>query len=278
MYPEIPNRLDAVVLNLCLKEVETLRFERFMGYMLQDPWIKGIQFVIVCNGILKRDSDWFKTLESHVGPITVHDLDLEPIDDLYDKKRLLNPRKVRVPPLGFFSGPNILFFKSIGFSQAQEYNTMFLIETDLHFEKGWLQKLKAYVDGNVFLIAGSNPSHPTERHLTDHLNGVALYKTGSKNFSRFMDLVRKHTIETCKTNPWYPYDYAVWHTFKHLANIKEEQQFYRFLFRTIHCCHLLVNLVSEAAPEKAYEFCKTYYPGSCVFHIDSDKFVIESEQ
>lgn len=86
-------------------------------------------------------------------------------------------------------GPNIHFFMSM--EQCKEYEYIFFMETDCTpVKQNWMEHLNTYILGNSeVLIAGSLPT-PFNENIDPafglHMNGNAIYATGSSKFQKLI--------------------------------------------------------------------------------------------
>lgn len=125
----------------------------------------------------------------------VHDhCDLAPDEDHYDRRPTSGP----VSPLGFYAGPNRMFFEVIE-RFGSLYPALFLMETDCFpLVPGWLARIfdgfaatpSVWVGGSRYSGIGRLP-----RSKRRHLNGNALYRTGDTSFLDFVSSVWKPQLE-----------------------------------------------------------------------------------
>ena len=118
--------------------------------------------------------------------VTVLDLEIPVEEDVYVRDTGVVPTSV--PPLGYVSGPNTSFFRTM--KRLSNHNTVLSLETDCFFKQGWIPTCDAYVNGSGrFLIAGALYDGKlmwSKGGFINHLNGIAFFKTGSPVFQTFM--------------------------------------------------------------------------------------------
>ena len=117
-----------------------------------------------------------------------------------------------VPKYGLKSGPNLMFLKTMDL--LKKYDTSLLIETDCHLGKDWLGSLERYVLGsNGFWISGATYDGGvfTKAGTANlcHLNGVALYATGDRDFQAFIGHLDSFIVEYVALMPHLAYDFAI---------------------------------------------------------------------
>lgn len=116
--------------------------------------------------------------------VASHYCRLPPEEDHYDR----DPRSGPVSELGFYPGPNRMFFDLLD-SVGPGYESIFLMETDCFpLRRGWIDELlvlseklpEAWVIGSRYC---GIERLPTSKR--NHLNGNAIYRTGSPEFREF---------------------------------------------------------------------------------------------
>jgi len=120
----------------------------------------------------------------NVGSINVVGLDLPPLEDIYIRPCDVKDSTI-LPPLGLSSGPNLLFYKSMGLlTKYPNYQNILLLETDTYpASRHWLDGLVRTCKSEDFLICGSiykgDGELPLDEPWTGHLNGVGIYRNCS---------------------------------------------------------------------------------------------------
>lgn len=116
---------------------------------------------------------------------------------------------------GWKSGPNIQFFRSVGFvaKSLPQMRSLLLMETDLiPFREGWLDRLNAELAGlENCLIAGARYQGETiqSKHLKDHINGNAVLNLSHPDFREFFAAWEALLIECMPLAPENPYDVII---------------------------------------------------------------------
>ena len=140
--------------------------------------------------------------------------ELEPEKNFYIRESDARP----VNEFGLRAGPNHQFFfmfEEVGFN----YTGILQMEVDcIAIRSGWLDRLvgelEAHPDAWVVGSQYHGPSLPFP--LTDHLNGNAIYRSGSKNLQDFyFEIWKRRTIEIVKyQRPEMAFDCAVFEYFE----------------------------------------------------------------
>ena len=132
--------------------------------------------------------------------------DIPPSDDIY----IRDPETYfgKVPALGYKSGPNLQFFKSLEF--ARNYSFTYLHETDVYpIRKNWFEKLNANLRVDYDWIHGAHYAGFTwlPHDFRYHINGSAVYASGNKEFQNFLTQTwLPGLVEYCQIYPNTAYD------------------------------------------------------------------------
>jgi len=146
-------------------------------------------------------------LEALFADIQVHNLSIADKDDIY----IRDPKTYKeiIPRLGLKSGPNIQFFETM--RKCSGFGYTLLNEVDmLPLRSDWLKHIPKAVpaSGNFFAV-GSRYSGQEKLgpDIARHINGNAIYNTGSPIFQEFLDMTWEPGVEQmCKDLPDTAYD------------------------------------------------------------------------
>jgi hypothetical protein len=201
-------------------------------------------------------------------PVTIENLDINPVEDIYWRGTGQCPT-MSIPPMGYAAGPNIAFMKTMRRMAAAGHNTILLLETDCKFGPAWFERLAAYVAaaGN-FWIAGAlydGHVHINNPVIYTHINGVALYKVGSAGFQRLIDEVEKYIQWTVRHSDGHiAYDTAIRLCIDHhieAAKSPADWLHWRYVSRCLIPTQLIVNAScaeDAAIPEKEFQLLYNY--------------------
>lgn len=209
------NKLECIFLNMTSKEA--VEYEIFVDRLVQNTNInfsKDIDFKIIINNSklipsLEKIEKLFKSVE-------LINLNLTKEEDIYiapeNEKMYFGENKKEAPPYGTKSGPNLMFLKTMRILKS--YNSCLMLETDCFFSKDWLEKIISYVDNaNGFLISGSiydgDIFTRSNSANLNHLNGVALYATGSTLFQFIIDHFEQFLKNHVNIMPNIAYDFGI---------------------------------------------------------------------
>ena len=210
----VPAKLEAVTLLTTSNEIDRGDFEKFINGQLVNCYSTNLDLIIMINNskhsrniipIITNILEKFKTIE-------INYIEIPREDDIY--RNSTNNEKY-IPELGLSSGPNILFFTAMRY--CKKYSTILNLETDCILKPDCFQKLEKFVEySGDFLIIGSSYSGAAIRHrfeetLFHHTNGVALYKTGDKEFHFLINEVERNIIIKVSKKDYRgsSYDYAI---------------------------------------------------------------------
>lgn len=149
------------------------------------PEIENIKHNILRNLIYK----------SHIADLEFHNLDIPKDKNIYIKDFNKYKDLQQKPELGQSSGPNLMFFKSMGFLKKTEYENFILLESDCQCLKSyWLDSFLDFVDNNDFTVSGSQYSglnkYNYKQYFSQHINGSAIYR----NRKELHDLVENSRL------------------------------------------------------------------------------------
>lgn len=240
----INNKLECVCLNTNYQEKN--KFSIFIERIIKNTnkeIAKNLDFIIVTNNNLTiTEIDKIKEIFKKVEIIN---LKLNKEEDVYvqheKEKEFIKNNKI--PKYGIKSGPNLLFFKSIKI--LKNYNTSLLLETDCFLSQDWIEKIISYTENsNGFLISGATYDgsvHSTDPTMNSHINGVALYATGSAIFQSVMEHFEEYLIESIKNCPNLAYDWAFKIFLDKNLQKKENHYFWKFINRNYVCNKFIIN-------------------------------------
>jgi hypothetical protein len=242
------NKLEAVVLLVTDHEITSMRYFNFINTIIK---VRNhinkkydIDFIIGVNN-LNQDpiTHHVKYLEQMFRKVIVINNNIAKEDDIYNLKENINSK------FGRTSGPNILFWSTL--QQLNQYNTVLVVESDCIVYSGWLETLMNYVEySGDFLISGS--TYDGNQCVTSsnisiffHLNGVALYKTGSPALQFLLQELQKFTIQyVANINNICAYDVAITDMIlKYLQNSSDSSSFnfWKLVYRNIVKNTFIVN-------------------------------------
>jgi hypothetical protein len=230
-----PNKLECVCINFISKEKN--QYEIFLNQLKNKTnknLSKDLSFIIITNNFVPEENIDLKEMFKEV---KIYNLNLTEHEDLYIpfkiEKRYIEENKDNIPAYGIKSGPNLMFFKSMELSK--EYDTTLLLETDCILSNDWLEKIKNYVENsNEFWISGAlydGEQFSTDPTMLTHINGVALYATGKKNFQIFMQHFEQDFLESVKQTPNLAYDWAFRCFINENIKNKKDHFFWKFINR-----------------------------------------------
>jgi len=165
-------------------------FSRYFASTISDK--HSIDVIIYTNKEIIDEKTKYFQYHKNINSICFFSAEIDPKEDVYiiPGKGQIEFKKENnyVPILGFSSGPNKLFFEAmlnILEGKHGDYKNILMLETDTrNIKEKWLDPFVEYCD-NDFTIAGSRPKGRLSplgsiQPWSGHLNGVALYKTGTK--------------------------------------------------------------------------------------------------
>jgi hypothetical protein len=208
------NKLECICLNTTSKEI--LDCNKLIDCLIENTNIelsRKIEFKIIINNN-NNLPDWEK-LKSLFKQVELINLNLNELEDTYIRTE--NEKKYfdsdpQIPEYGTKSGPNIMFLKTMRI--LKNYNSILVLESDCLLSKDWLEKIIKYTENsNGFWISGSiydgrNFTYSNSTEL-NHLNGVALYATGSEQFQLFIDYFDLFIKKYIKIYPNLAYDCGI---------------------------------------------------------------------
>jgi len=169
--------------------------------------------------VISFDCSYSQTLNEHVSKLyTDYQLnqkftnlnvifcDIADEDNIYIRKNDEIPKTL--PRLGYASGPNNQFFKTMRELNDKEY--VLLNETDcVPIRADWLEQIGKRVFWNEsFWVMGSSYKGITELNgdISNHVNGNAIYAAGSSEFNEFLNDWESGLAEVVKTRNYMAYD------------------------------------------------------------------------
>lgn len=207
------NKLECVCLNMTCKEIDDYKVLVQRLVDSTDPEVsKRFDFVVVINNDAVRPDT--EILEGLFKSVSLISLNMSAEEDIYVRPGKENEYLAEniVPLYGLKSGPNIMFLRTMHL--LMKCDTSFLVETDCHFGKNWLETLERYVLGsNGFLISGATYDGVVYTKANtanlNHLNGVALYSTGDPNFQALVRHFDCFLREYVRLTPNLAYDFGM---------------------------------------------------------------------
>jgi hypothetical protein len=141
--------------------------------------------------------------------IDIKFLNISPHEDIYIKHGRTATYAKAIPRLGFKSGPNLQFFYSLAI--LRDYSHAFLHETDLFpLSKDWASALvEEMTRSRGAWVVGAQYTGKTilQPDIIGHVNGAAIYATGSEHFQDFCKNHWEPALESaCRVDPDIAYD------------------------------------------------------------------------
>jgi len=273
--PELnSNKLEAIVINTTNFEINNGDFKTFVDLLSNVTQTTDIDCVICVN------NDKYSSIELEVNilknlfkSVIIYTINIPPQDDVYIR---INTGNEFIPPdlkYGSASGPNIQFIKLIKY--CEKYNTILLLETDCTLFENWFSKLNLYIEHcGGFLISGSTNDaddiiRPHENFsLFLHINGVALYKTCSKNLQTLISLLDEHIKHRVLWGfRFTAYDYMLSNMIieEFDLNKKKNLSFWKIAYKYTIKNSLIVNLSSSKSDIPIDDVLK-YHPNCIILH------------
>jgi len=249
------NNLESIAILTTSREINEGSLTKLLKNISETTPINDLDLNIFTNNsnhepiLLDMVTNIFKS-------VNLINIDIHADDDIYINVWNYNSFVGKpIPPYGLISGPNILFMKAM--EVCKKYNTTLLLETDCKLFPNWFEKTKSYVSVEYFLVSGSTYDGEyiaIDHDVSDycnrlHLNGVALYKTGSPVFQCMMTLLDKY-VQYMVTNfdKFRGYDYTMTYMvlFYTINSPSLQSQMYwksvmRYMFKT----SLIVNVAAN---------------------------------
>ena len=142
------------------KIIDNHKIQKIQSRLESSPWINTVEFLSLD---LQEDVDhfWYPWLDT--------------------------PKPNKMPELGYTSGANLLFYRSIEsmFAHENNYKNLIMLEADSYpVQDYWLDRCISFCRQTDFTIAGSKYKGNQECHYKseyrDHLNGIAIYKNNDE--------------------------------------------------------------------------------------------------
>lgn len=203
------NQLEAIA--LLVSHTEEKAFSVFMDRIVSatdEHSAKDIEFYVFFNR--HGFAPDIRPLKKLFRNVIVKNFQIPPEEDIYIRPGEPLPKKL--PPLGAKSGPNTFFLSAM--AELSQKKTALVLETDCYLGRNWLSKLKNHcAQSDSFWVSGApyggTYSLPDAPGLLTHLNGVALYATGSKGFQTFLACFRKFLVRFTLLMPEIAYDHGM---------------------------------------------------------------------
>lgn len=259
-------KLEAIILNITSNEIDTNIFKTFLT-QFSDMKYTDIDCVIYINNRNHTMplTDIVTPLATVFAKVEVFYLNIDPKDDVYIK---YNQEHIGnyLPKYGYISGPNIMFLHAM--RKSRKYNTVLLLECDCLLKQSFITDLEMFTRfSGGFLIAGTcyDGFQPFDPLSVDsyHVNGVALYHTGSPVFQTLIDDLDEYIKVQCKTSPRVPFDTALYRMVS--SNVVLNPRKWKLILRNIIRTTFIMNLSVDKDAEVEYD--KEYYNRSSVIHI-----------
>lgn len=266
--------LEAIALITTTHEIESGRFQIFMK-QFEDMPDCNLDFIVFTNKYTyKTQTLAFRQEIYHYTKsfknVEIICLNIHPDDDIYMRREEFYKTKKTLPKLGLCAGPNISFFSAMDF--CKKYDTTFLIETDCIIRKDALYTFKNFSQcvGDFLIVGSKYDGRHYSGNILDikhtHLNGVALYKTGSLEFQSLLIDVENWIVKNTPTSMSLPYDIAI--TMFVLEQISTgNNSYYRNVLRRMITTPLILNYSIDNFHETNMDDILKYYPNHKVLHI-----------
>jgi len=268
------NILEAIVLLTTSSEINNGLFFKFCDQFIAMRKNK-LHFIVYVNNYNFDD----EFLTDYLAKITIFksikvvNLNIPKSQDVYIKFGS-DYTDNDLPPLGCISGPNILFLKAM--RSLYKYNTILLLETDCCLKRNCFEISESYIKHcSDFIVSGSRYigtacTDITNQDLTSlfnlHLNGVAFYRTGSKDFENVLNKMEKYILSSVKLGSVFiPYDMALTDCLLHATQPSEFLENRRLLSKFCNTTFIL-NMSPEIDAEIPYEEINTTYPSHIILH------------
>jgi len=239
---------ECIALNTTTAEIKSGRFQKCIEAIqrvtTKSEITKTITFYILLNNSECIEEAWkgAKIIRPFFRYMNVLSFDLTAEEDLYVTHDV---EKLTCGKYGFISGPNMMFLKTM--EQCRDYNTTLLLETDCVLSENWVEKLYNGVkySGGFWVLGASydgNLSLWKNRSLHYHLNGVALYSTGSPDFQGFLQLFDAfmcyYMKNVCSVTG---YDHAMRVMIDYFAENRMSEYYWKFVDRNMLRTQLIIN-------------------------------------
>jgi len=279
------NVLEAMVLLVTSKEINDGRFTTFVKQLADIPWC-DLTFVIMTNNTSHKPiGKDVELIMNKFKAIEVISVDILPFDDIYmltnpvtkpQRKHILFhkyvPTTTVIPKYGNASGPNMMFLSAMDY--CRKFNTTLLIETDCIVKPDFLTKLSLFTEySGGFLIAGS--TYDGTRYSSPntlgffHLNGVALYNTGSKEFQTLVQNVDAYIVEHVKKETFVAYDYAITQMVLNYILDHSKHAKWKHIYKQLIKTNYIVNMSTIEDKEVSVAHVNKLYPNHVILHKKS---------
>jgi len=270
------NTLEAIVLLTTSREINSKVFSKFITNLVNvmPNRVYDIDFVISVNNLefesIQKDIIHLQTFFNTVKLINTN---IDPKNDVYSLDAL---SMIPVPKYGLTAGPNILYYETM--KKMKTYNTVLVLETDCILYDDWLDTLINYVKySGDFLISGSTYDGVYRLPSTDnpaffHINGVALYKTGSPVFQFILDELMRFIVKEVKSgNVISAYDYMFSKMiFSYLADTKTTDfDFWKTVYRYVIKNTFIINASMPCDKNQDESFFLNKFPRCVILHKKS---------
>jgi hypothetical protein len=227
------NKMNAVIIPISIKqEDELFRHLTTLSRRIAAKWSSNIDLIYFTDeefpeGVKKKILDIYDksvNLKAFNG-ISFVTSSLPKEDNIYIRNEQIPPKKL--PKYGFKSGPNYMFFEFLKI--FRKYRYAFYMESDCYpIRDFWLDELCKNVNNSEsFWVKGSvyRGSHSLSNISKNHINGNAIYATGSRKFNLFISRdFEPWFLEEVKKKSWLPYDVAFNIYFNQIDSEKDDKK------------------------------------------------------
>lgn len=196
-------------------------------------------------------------------------------EDIYIRPDQIEHYTGEIPAYGLKSGPNVQFFESM--RRLCDYSHTLLYETDMFaFEGNWLDRVhNVIVSNRGKWVIGATYTGLTRLSvdILTHINGAAIYATGSQDFQEFLaDQWMPILAEACKIEPDTAYDIlwsrlAAWAISKKIKPKMAIERALKIVHERIVPSNVIINISLPTDPPMGYgDFELAVRNGSAIVH------------
>jgi hypothetical protein len=253
--------LESIVVTTTSEEITSGKLNRLIDSLCGEPR-NSLDLIIFVNNNSYNKLKLNRIFYSKFNKVVIVNSNIHPIDDIYVRSI---KKMDYVPKYGLINGPNTMFFEIIKY--CKHYDTIVLLEYDCIVEKYFSLKCKDYVNSNPpFLISGSKylGSVSIDKNISDHLNGVAFYRTGSLEFQNIIEEFRVFLINKVKYSSlkYIAYDVGLCDFIKKRYHYLIDNNLYR-------TTDLIVNYSLENDRLTSIDYIKTKHTKCAIIHKKS---------
>lgn len=210
-----PKILSAILIPITTNELQDLE----LLFLLWQIWNILSERKIVKNLVISIDSAYNKSIEDRIillykkykicdifQHLKIIFCDISDSENIYIRNN--NTKTDSIPPLGYASGPNTQFFLTM--KELSDNHYVLLNETDcVPCKPNWINDIATNVFwSEPFWIKGSSYKgyQSIRSDINCHINGNAIYASGSNYFQLFLDIWKEGLQNEIKKFPFIAYD------------------------------------------------------------------------